>query len=663
MAGDISLPGLGLSPVDRAQLLGTVDFIIHCAADIRLEADIQETLLANFEGTRTVLELAASAVHLEALVHVSSAFVNMNQPRSSTVDEQLYPLKYGNQVVDVEELARELLALPKTDANDRTQMFLQRWKFPNTYTLGKHMSEQLVARYQAKFQLPIAIVRPSLVSAIAGEPYPGYVGNWAGPIGAGAAMAIGMFDCLESVASQPLGTWDVVPADLVGSVIIATSAAVSSGVGAAISGSTGSGSVVGTAVDAAVVLGQPHPFSSRLRHATHQQQQSTEVSLLVSPTPAAATIRPMGVHIPDVQAAIRVVPAADQHLASTKCPNNTCKSPTCQGVSDISHKAMSTKSDDTAMLSGRHGSASDLTAMADNNSGNSSDSGSSGNGSPNMRAVAAAAAAADIKLTQQLLATVVKVHACEDVQSADELLMSDDMTNELSDDQAGRLPLLIVHAATSSTYPITLMEGWNLNLDFFYAHPPAFRIAIGTIPKMPATFTPNDGNVMACRRRIGWKVWAIVSILRLMGHEKQAKKLQLGFDTFCVHNNSKTDRDLTFSTQALIALEAALDPSEAAGCLLVWRPMINRSCGPKGSKERSTAAAPGGVLDHSCGALGPVAGDVTWRRYLHTQMAGIYSVMFGTEVEQHKVMAKAAAQVGTEQLVEGCVVHDFKRIK
>jgi hypothetical protein len=34
---------------------------------------------------------------------------------------------------------------------------------------GKHMSEQLVARYQAKQQLPVAIVRPSLVSAIAGK--------------------------------------------------------------------------------------------------------------------------------------------------------------------------------------------------------------------------------------------------------------------------------------------------------------------------------------------------------------------------------------------------------------------------------------------------------------------------------------------------------------
>jgi nucleoside-diphosphate-sugar epimerase len=67
---------------------------------------LQETLASNFEGSRKALELAAAAVHLKALVHVSSAFVNMNQPRSSIIDEQLYPLKYGHQTVDVEELAR-----------------------------------------------------------------------------------------------------------------------------------------------------------------------------------------------------------------------------------------------------------------------------------------------------------------------------------------------------------------------------------------------------------------------------------------------------------------------------------------------------------------------------------------------------------------------------
>ncbi|KIZ03988.1 hypothetical protein MNEG_3968 [Monoraphidium neglectum] len=212
--GDIQLPGIGLSQSDRARLMRSVDVIIHCAADIRLEPTIQETLQANFEGTRAILELAASCAHLRALVHVSSCFVNVNRPRSSTVAEQLYPLRFGEQVVDAEDIAAELMSLPSGDADMRANVYMKRWRFPNTYTLGKHLTEHLVAKYQSRLQLPVAIVRPSLVSAIAGAPYPGYAGNWAGCIGAGAAMAIGLFDCLGSVASQPLGVWDIVPADL-----------------------------------------------------------------------------------------------------------------------------------------------------------------------------------------------------------------------------------------------------------------------------------------------------------------------------------------------------------------------------------------------------------------------------------------------------------------
>lgn len=53
--------------------------------------------------------------------------------------------------------------------------------FPNTYTMGKHFTEQLVAEFH-KTQLPaaVAIVRPTLVCGLAGAPYPGYCGNLAG---------------------------------------------------------------------------------------------------------------------------------------------------------------------------------------------------------------------------------------------------------------------------------------------------------------------------------------------------------------------------------------------------------------------------------------------------------------------------------------------------
>lgn len=41
VGGDISLPGLGLDEQMRQVLASTLHFIMHCAADIRLEADIQ----------------------------------------------------------------------------------------------------------------------------------------------------------------------------------------------------------------------------------------------------------------------------------------------------------------------------------------------------------------------------------------------------------------------------------------------------------------------------------------------------------------------------------------------------------------------------------------------------------------------------------------------
>lgn len=66
----------------------------------------QETLTSNYEGTRTVLELAAAAQRLRGLVHISSSFVNMNMPKGSIIDEAVYPLRLGRQVVDVEQLAK-----------------------------------------------------------------------------------------------------------------------------------------------------------------------------------------------------------------------------------------------------------------------------------------------------------------------------------------------------------------------------------------------------------------------------------------------------------------------------------------------------------------------------------------------------------------------------
>ena len=68
--------------------------------------------------------------------------------------------------------------MPSWDAEARAKALLHLWKFPNTYTLGKHLTEYLVQDYQQRFSLPVAVVRPALVSAIARDPYPGYAGEY-----------------------------------------------------------------------------------------------------------------------------------------------------------------------------------------------------------------------------------------------------------------------------------------------------------------------------------------------------------------------------------------------------------------------------------------------------------------------------------------------------
>jgi hypothetical protein len=51
--------------------------------------------------------------------------------------------------VDHESLVADLLSLPPDSANARAQMYLDMWGFPNTYTLGKNLTEKLVAQYHA----------------------------------------------------------------------------------------------------------------------------------------------------------------------------------------------------------------------------------------------------------------------------------------------------------------------------------------------------------------------------------------------------------------------------------------------------------------------------------------------------------------------------------
>ncbi|KAF6255947.1 hypothetical protein COO60DRAFT_1702577 [Scenedesmus sp. NREL 46B-D3] len=184
---------------------------------------------ANYEGTRQLLKLCCYFNNLQSFVHVSSAYTNMNAPVGSLVKEAIYPLSYGDNLVDDYELVRELLAMPAHNANSRAAGLMKAWNFPNNYTLSKHLAEYMVADFHKHCNLPIAIARPTLISSVAQDPYPGYTGNYAGHVGATLAFMAGLFDSPNANNYKASNVWDVIPADVVVNDILAAAAAVSAG--------------------------------------------------------------------------------------------------------------------------------------------------------------------------------------------------------------------------------------------------------------------------------------------------------------------------------------------------------------------------------------------------------------------------------------------------
>jgi fatty acyl-CoA reductase len=75
--GDMDLPGLGLSPADTQRLMESVTSIMHCAADLTLDAHIQQALRSNYCSCRELLALAGRMQRLRAFAFCSTYWVRV----------------------------------------------------------------------------------------------------------------------------------------------------------------------------------------------------------------------------------------------------------------------------------------------------------------------------------------------------------------------------------------------------------------------------------------------------------------------------------------------------------------------------------------------------------------------------------------------------------
>ncbi len=260
VAGDVAVDGLGLDDEARA-LLATCTVAIHSAATVSFDSALDDAVEINLLGpvrvARTLTEVGADA-HLvavstcyvagsrrgaapEELVTDSPFFVDIDwraevdaarRARAEAEDDSRTPERLETFR---SEAHRELGAAGIPALATKTEQLRRRWVadrmtdrgraratslgFPDAYAYTKALGER--ALVETRGDLPVSIVRPSIIESALAEPRPGWIRGFRMAEPVIASYARGLLDEFPGV---PEGIVDVIPVDLVVAAICAVAA-------------------------------------------------------------------------------------------------------------------------------------------------------------------------------------------------------------------------------------------------------------------------------------------------------------------------------------------------------------------------------------------------------------------------------------------------------
>ena len=260
ITGDIASDGLGLSDADRATL-STCDTVVHSAATVSFDSPLDGAVEVNLLGPTRIVTLLHELGVRPHLVSVSTCYVAGN--RRGTAPEALVsegPFDLGvnwrtevtaarDARADAEAESRTPVMLKRLRADARrelgaagtpalaakTERLRERWVadamvsagrarasslgWPDAYAYTKAMGES--ALMETKGDIPVSIVRPSIIESALTDPRPGWIRGFrmAEPVIISYARGL-----LKEFPGVPEGTVDVIPVDLVAAAIITVAA-------------------------------------------------------------------------------------------------------------------------------------------------------------------------------------------------------------------------------------------------------------------------------------------------------------------------------------------------------------------------------------------------------------------------------------------------------
>jgi HAD superfamily phosphoserine phosphatase-like hydrolase len=261
VAGDVTQDGLGLNDADRA-LWGTADTIIHSAAAVSFDSPMDSAVEINLLGPTRIANLANEMGVTPHVVAVSTCYVAGNRrgnapeilvsegPFDIGIDWRTEVAATRRLRSDTDALSRqpdrlmqfrkearaEIGAAGAPAIATKTEDIRNKWVkselvkagriraasvgWPDAYAFTKALGEQAIT--DVKGDVPVSIVRPSIIESALAEPRPGWIRGFrmAEPVIISFARGL-----LKEFPGVPEGTVDVIPVDIVVAAIIAVAAA------------------------------------------------------------------------------------------------------------------------------------------------------------------------------------------------------------------------------------------------------------------------------------------------------------------------------------------------------------------------------------------------------------------------------------------------------
>ncbi|XP_038902167.1 fatty acyl-CoA reductase 3-like [Benincasa hispida] len=228
--GEISFPQMGLKDsIWNTMIKNEVEIIINLAATTNFNERYDVSLGTNTLGAKHVVNFAKQCSNLKLLVHVSTAYVSGE--REGLIMETPHKLGEslnGNKGLDIEGeqmvVEEKLKQLKESGATNETitlamkDLGLERSKlygWPNTYVFTKAMGEMIIG--DLKDDLPLIIIRPTIVTSTYKEPFSGWVEGVRTIDSLIVGYAKGKLTCFVAGINSII---DLIPADMVVNTII-----------------------------------------------------------------------------------------------------------------------------------------------------------------------------------------------------------------------------------------------------------------------------------------------------------------------------------------------------------------------------------------------------------------------------------------------------------